>query len=236
MKTVHINCDDNNLIAKTVLMPGDPLRAKFLADNFLTDVVMFNNVRNCLGYTGYYKGKRISVMSSGMGIASIGIYSYELFNFFGVENIIRIGSAGAYSKDLNLYDVCLVTSSYSESTYPSVAFDNQDTIINSSSELNEYFINQASKLNMDLKQIRVHSSDVFYNSDQTYFKKVRDSFNCSAVEMESFGLFANAINAKKKATCLLTISDSLVTNEKTSSFEREQKFTKMMELALQIAE
>jgi len=122
MATPHIEVNDKNLFAKTVLMPGDPLRAEFIAKTYLTDVVKINNVRNMFGFTGYYKGKKVTVMGSGMGQPSIGIYSYELFNVYGVENIIRIGSCGSYSKDVNIYDVIVVKDAYSESTFAQTAF------------------------------------------------------------------------------------------------------------------
>ena len=137
--TPHIECRDENLIAKTVLLPGDPLRAKFIADNFLTDVVKFNGVRNMFGYTGKYNGKLISVMGSGMGMASLGIYAYELYSFYGVENIVRIGSAGAYSKDLAVYDTVLIKDAWSESTFAKVAFGYEEDVLSSNDELNKYF-------------------------------------------------------------------------------------------------
>lgn len=234
--TPHINCSDKNLISKTVLMPGDPLRAKFLADTYLTNVTMFNTVRNMFGYTGYYKNRRISVMASGMGMPSIGIYSYELFNFYDVEQIVRIGSAGSYSEHLNVYDVVLVTSAYSESTFASVASGYNDPIINSNIELNDKLRSLAKELNIELKEARIHSSDVFYHNEDNYWKKIKDQYNCDGVEMESFALFSNAISSNKKASCLLTISDSFITHEVTTSEERQNSFTKMMDIALELAE
>ncbi len=234
--TPHINCSDKELIAKTVLMPGDPLRAKFLADTFLTDVTMFNSVRNIFGYTGYYKGRRISVMASGMGMPSIGIYSYELFKFYDVEQIIRIGSAGAYSERLNVYDVVLATSAYSESTFPFVQSGIKDKELKATESLNEKIKLIANKLSINLKEAKIHSSDVFYHEDELYWQKMKNDFGCEAVEMESVALFANAISCNKKAACLLTISDSFITHEVTTSKERESSFTKMMEIALELAE
>lgn len=234
--TPHINCSDKSLIAKTVLMPGDPLRAKFLAETFLTDVVQFNTVRNMFGYTGYYKNRRISVMGSGMGMPSIGIYSYELFKYYDVEQIIRIGSAGSYTKDLNVYDVALVTSAYSESTFGKVQSDIDLEIIYSNDELNNKLKEIASSLNIPLLEARAHSSDVFYHEEDNYWQKIRKHYACDCVEMESFALFCNAIALKKKATCLLTISDSFITHEVTTSEERQNSFTKMMEIALELAE
>ncbi|GKX30716.1 purine-nucleoside phosphorylase [Vallitalea longa] len=234
--TPHIECKDKNLIAKTVLMPGDPLRAKFIADTYLTDVVQFNHVRNMFGFTGNYKGKRISVMGSGMGMPSIGIYSYELFNFYDVENIIRIGSCGAYTKDLKLYDVLLVEESWSQSTYAKVQNGYDKDVIESSKELNEQIENYAKELNIPIVKGRIHSSDVFYNGDFDAYKKYRDEYGCLAAEMESFALFANAKVSDKKASCILTVSDNIETKEETSSEERQNAFTKMMEIALQFAE
>lgn len=234
--TPHIECKDKNLIAKTVLMPGDPLRAKFIADTYLTDVVQFNHVRNMFGFTGNYKGKRISVMGSGMGMPSIGIYSYELFNFYDVENIIRIGSCGAYTKDLKLYDVLLVEESWSQSTYAKVQNGYDKDVIESSKELNEKIENYAKELNIPIVKGRIHSSDVFYNGDFEAYKRYRDDHGCLAAEMESFALFANAKVSNKKASCILTVSDNIETKEETSSEERQNAFTKMMEIALQFAE
>ncbi|MCT4543047.1 MAG: purine-nucleoside phosphorylase [Vallitalea sp.] len=234
--TPHIECKDKNLIAKTVLMPGDPLRAKFIADTYLTDVVKFNNVRNMFGYTGNYKGKRISVMGSGMGMPSIGIYSYELYNFYDVENIIRIGSCGAYTADLKLYDVILVDESWSESSYAKVQNGYDENIIEASKELNEQIVKFSKELDIPIIRGRIRSSDVFYNSNFDSYKKYRDEHGCIAVEMESFALFANAKVSGKKATCLLTVSDSLELKQETTSEERQNAFTKMMELALQFAE
>ena len=217
-------------------MPGDPLRAKFIAENFLTDVVCFNTVRNMFGYTGKYNGKLISVMGSGMGMASLGIYAYELFAFYGVENIVRIGSAGAYSADLNVYDVLLVTDAWSESTFAKTAFNFGQKVIKSNSSLNKKLKNSALKLGIELKEGRCHSSDVFYHDNPNFsWEKVRDEKGCKAVEMESFALFATAKALKKKATCLLTISDSFITHEVTTAEERQNSFTNMMKLALSLA-
>lgn len=235
--TPHIACKDESLIAKTVLVPGDPLRAKFIADTFLTDVVQFNTVRNMFGFTGNYNGKRISVMGSGMGMASLGIYVYELFQFYGVENIVRIGSAGAYHKDFNVYDVMLVTEAWSESSFAKVAFNINDDVLTSSPELNEKLTKAALDLGMTVKPGRCHSSDVFYHDNPNFsWESVRDDKGCKAVEMESFALFATAKALGKKATCLLTISDSFVTHEVTTAEERQNSFTNMMKIALSLAE
>lgn len=233
--TPHIEVKEQGVIAKTVLMPGDPLRAKFIADTFLTDVIQFNLVRNMFGYTGKYKGKEISVMGSGMGMPSIGIYSYELFNFYGVERIIRIGSCGAYSKDLNLYDLILVKDAYSESSYAKTMGVSKKSVLKSSTKLNSKIKSSAKKLEIPLIEGRIHSSDVFYHMGTNPFETLRDKKGCLAVEMESFALFANAMATGKEAACILTVSDSLATNAKTTSEERQKSFTKMMELALSLA-
>ena len=233
--TPHIEVKDPSLIAKTVLMPGDPLRAKFIADTFLTDVKQINGVRNMFGFTGLYKGKPITVFGSGMGQPSIGIYSYELFNFYGVENIIRIGSAGSYSADLAVYDTVLVSHAFSESTFAKVAFDIEGDTLPANAELNDVLRQCAKDVNVPLKEAIIHSSDVFYHTGSFSWEKVRDEKGCKAVEMESYALFANAIASGKKAACLLTISDSFITHEVTSAEERQNSFTNMMKVALEVA-
>lgn len=232
--TPHIGCADINMIAKVVLMPGDPLRAKFIADNFLTDVIEFNNIRGMYGYTGKYKGKWISVMGSGMGMPSIGIYSYELYKFYDVDVIIRIGSAGSYVSRLNVYDTVLITEAYSESTFAKTAFNIRSKKLKSSKAVNNKLIKAANKLNIELKPAICHSSDVFY-SDITDLDTICGKYGCECVEMESFALFANAKACGKKASCLLTISDSFVTHEVTSALERQNSFTNMMKIALELA-
>ncbi|MDR5659844.1 purine-nucleoside phosphorylase [Serpentinicella sp. ANB-PHB4] len=234
--TPHIEVKENDVIAKTVLMPGDPLRAKFIADEFLEDVVHFNSVRNVFGYTGTYKGRRISVMASGMGMPSIGIYSYELYKFYNVENIIRIGSCGAYTKDLNLYDVILAKDVWSESTFAKVQSGYDDSVIEGSDELNQKLIDIAKSLDIPLHIDRVHSSDVFYRENFEAYKDIYKNHGCVAVEMEAFALFHNAKVLGKKAACLLTVSDNLETHELTTSEERQLAFTNMMKIALELAE
>jgi len=233
--TPHIEVKEEGIIAKTVLMPGDPLRAKYIADNFLENVEQFNTVRNMFGFTGTYKGRKISVMGSGMGMPSIGIYSYELFNSYGVENIIRIGSCGAYTDELNLYDVLLASDAWSESSYAKVQSGYDADAIAATPELNEKIEGIAKELNIPVRTGRIHSSDVFYRENFKEFEGIRDNHGCMAVEMESFALFANAKVLGKNAACLLTVSDSLVTGELTTSEERQNAFTKMMEIALELA-
>ncbi len=233
--TPHNECSDKSLIAKTVLMPGDPLRAKFIAETFLSDVICFNSVRNMLGYTGLYNGKRITVMASGMGMPSIGIYSYELYSFYDVENIIRIGSAGSYSERLNVYDTVLVKKAFSESNYAKIAFGYKSKFQMPSKSLNNKLKKIANKLNIELKEAIINSSDVFYSNDPTHWQYLKNNFECEAVEMESFALFANAKALNKNAACLLTISDSFVSDSITTSEERQKNFLNMMKIALELA-
>ncbi len=234
--TPHIEVKEKGIIANTVLMPGDPLRAKFIADTFLENVERFNTVRNVYGYTGTYKGRKISVMASGMGMPSIGIYSYELFEFYGVENIIRIGSCGAYTADLNLYDVILATEVWSESTFAKVQNGYDKDSIAASTELNSKLDKYAQELGIEIHKEIIHSSDVFYRKNFHEYKEIYEKHGCVAVEMESFALFHNANVLGKKAACLLTVSDNLATEEVTTSEERQNAFTNMMKIALEMAE
>lgn len=234
--TPHIEAKEKSEIAKTVLMPGDPLRAKFIAETFLEDAVQFNSVRNILGYTGTYKGKRISVMASGMGMPSIGIYSYELFKFYDVENIVRIGSCGAYTPDIKLYDVILVKDVWSESTYAKVQSGYEVDVIEGSEVLNRRLAEYAEKLEIPVHTERIHSTDVFYRERYEDYEDIYTKYGCVAAEMEAFALFQNARVLGKKAACLLTVSDNLVTKEATTSEERQNAFTNMMKIALEMAE
>jgi len=234
--TPHIEVTDTSVIAKTVLMPGDPLRAEYIAKTYLTDVVKFNNVRGMYGFTGYYKGRRISVMGSGMGMPSIGIYSYELYNHYGVEQIVRIGSAGAYSPELDLYDVVVVKEAYSESSYALTQCGETKDVLEGTKELSDKLIAIADDLGIKTHYERIHSSDVFYRQGGTDFKAFYAEKGCACVEMESFALFCNAKVLGKKAACLLTISDSFVKQSETSSEERQTSFNQMMLIALELAE
>ncbi len=230
--TAHIELENKDLIAKTVLMPGDPLRAKFIADTFLTDVVQVNGVRNMFGYTGKYKKKWVTVFGSGMGMPSIGIYSYELFKFYDVENIIRIGSCGAYSPELKIYDVLLATEAFSESSYAKTMGVSSRKVLKATKTLNNKILRAADKVNIKVRPSVIHSSDVFYRMDPDSTKALVEKYGVEAVEMESFALFANAKALGKKAACLLTVSDSFVTHEATTAQERQEAFTHMMEVAL----
>lgn len=233
--TPHIEAKTKDLIAKTVLMPGDPLRAKFIAEKFLKNVITFNSIRGMLGYTGYYNGRKISVMGSGMGMPSIGIYSYELYKFYDVEQIIRIGSCGAYSKELKLYDVIITKDAYSESSYAKYQNNELSDIIAASTDLNDKLIAVADRLKIPYHYGTIHSSDIFYREGEAIHQKLFEEKGCLAVEMESFALFHNANTLGKKAACLLTVSDSLVTHEATSSYERQVAFEQMMKIALEMA-
>lgn len=235
MSTPHIAAEMGDF-AKTVLMPGDPLRAQFIAETFLQDVRQVTSVRGMLGFTGTYEGRPISVMGSGMGMPSIGIYSYELFKFYGVENIVRIGSAGSYTDKAKLFDVVLAAGAVSESSYARTQSGFEGHITFPSRELNEKLRASAAKLGIPLIEGNIHSSDVFYrqpsDAKPTYWEKLRDEQGCVCVEMESFALFANAQVLGKHAACLLTISDSFVSPEATTAEQRQKSFTNMMKVAL----
>lgn len=235
MATPH-NTAPQGAFAKTVLMPGDPLRAKFIADNFLEDVQIVTQVRNVYGFTGKYKGHPVSVMASGMGMPSIGIYSYELFKFYDVENIIRVGSAGSYTERLNVNDVVLAESSFSDSTYARCQNGCSDQNIKPSPVLNAAIEGKAKELGIDLKLGRIHSTDVFYAEESMGgWKATAEHTGCDCTEMESFALFHNANVLGKKAACILTISDSFVTKHELSAEDRQNSFKAMMQLALETA-
>lgn len=228
--TPHIEAKRED-IAKIVLMPGDPLRAKLIAETYLENYKLVNKVRNMFAYTGFYKGRKVTVMGSGMGMPSMGIYSYELFKFYDVDIIIRLGSCGSYTDSLNLYDLILVDNAYSDSNYALVQNGYKEQLIKSSDILNEKIKKIAKEKNIKLNLGTIHSSDVFYKEKEIY-QELYQKYNCLAVEMESFALFHNATILGKQATCLLTVSDNLATKEKTTSEERQNKFTEMIELAL----
>ena len=219
--------------ANTVLMPGDPLRSKFIAENFLTDAVLVNNVRGIQGYTGLYNGKRVSVMASGMGIPSIGIYSYELYNFYNVQNIIRIGSAGAMQPDIKLRSLVFAQGACTNSNYAH-QFEMPGTIAPIASfDLLRSAVETAEKLRYDYKVGNILSSDTFYDDGKG--SAVWKKMGVLAVEMESAALYLNAARAGKKALCICTISDNLLTGEELSADDRQSSFREMMKLALEIA-
>lgn len=221
-------------IAKTVLMPGDPLRAKYIAENFLEDVKCVNEVRNMLAYTGTYKGKEVTVMGGGMGMPSIGIYSYELFNFYDVDKIIRIGSAGGLQSDLKVRDLVIGLGACTDSNYAA-----QYKLPGTYSPIASYNLVRKAVEVAEAKNIRVAvgnvlSSDHFYNADKDASSQWRD-MGVLAVEMEAAALYMNAAEAKKEALCMLTISDHVFTGEALPAEERQTSFREMMEVALELA-
>ncbi len=231
--TAHISAKEGE-IAKTVLMPGDPLRAKFIAETFLTDVSIYNEVRGMYGYTGYYKGRKISVQGSGMGVPSMGIYSYELFNFYGVENIVRIGTAGSMCESVKIRDVIIGMGACTNSNYADqYNFPGTYAPI-ASYELLSKVVDIAKSQGVDVKVGNVLSSDTFYSDtpDISAWSKM----GVLAVEMEAAALYMNAARAGKSALCILTISDEILTGKATTSDERQTSFTQMMEIALELAE
>ena len=235
MPTPHIEAAFGQ-IAKTVLMPGDPLRAKVIAETYLTDPVQVNGVRGMLAFTGTWKGCPVTVMGSGMGMPSIGIYSYELFSQYGVERIIRIGSAGAYVPELAVNDVVLADRCYSESSFARVQSGDEETYQYPSPVLNALIEETAAEDGVKLSHTCVHSSDVFYREgDPLYWKDLVREFGVGCVAMESFALFHNAKVLGKQAACLLTISDSFVTSVSLSAEDRQNSFHTMMKLALNAA-
>lgn len=231
--TPHIAAKEGDF-AKTVLMPGDPLRAKFIAETFLTDAVLVNNVRGVNGYTGYYNGKRVSVMASGMGIPSMGIYSYELFNFYDIDNIIRIGTAGSIHPDLKIRNVVLAMGACTDSNY-GAQYELPGTFAPIASfELLRKAVKVIEEMgNIGYKVGNVVSSDVFYSDRQT--TAAWQKMGALAIEMESAALYMNAARAGKNALTICTISDSLVTGEVTTAEERQTSFADMMKIALEVA-
>lgn len=225
--TVHIGALKED-VAKIVLMPGDPMRAKLISEKFLKDAKLINSTRGMYGYTGYYKNKLVTVMASGMGNASMGIYSYELFNDYDVDYILRIGTCGAYTDKLNLFDLILVDKSYSNTSY-GINLGYNENNISSSNIINNAVKKYTSENNIDIKYSNIHCTDTFYEKDYSEYLK----YNCVAVEMETFALFTNAKVLNKNASCILTVSDNLVTNGKLSSEEREKSTLKMIEVALE---
>ena len=234
MPTPHIGCEKED-IAETVLMPGDPLRAKYIAENFLEDAKLINEVRNMYGYTGTYKGKKVTVFASGMGIPSIGIYSYELYTFYNVKNIIRIGTSGSFNKDIKLLDVVLSSGAYCKSYFDELLDGIDIDFIQSSKELNRKIMNTAKKKNIELKYGKTITSDIFdlYTDDKTRFRNHFPNMNFLSIEMEAFGLFYIANKLGKEASCLMTVVDSLFDKRSLTSEEREKSLNEMIELALE---
>ncbi|MFK9090839.1 purine-nucleoside phosphorylase [Bacillus salipaludis] len=221
-------------IAETILLPGDPLRAKFIADTYLEDVVQFNDVRNMYGFTGTFKGKRISVMGTGMGTPSMSLYSWELIHIFGVKNLIRIGSCGAIQDQLNLYDIVFAMGASTDSNYVQ-----QYNLPGQYSNIASFALLEKAKKVADEKGFPVHvgnvlSSDFFYNADQTALERW-SKMGILCAEMETAGLYMNAAHAGVNALTILTVSDHIFRQEQTTTEERQTAFTNMMEIALELA-
>lgn len=232
--TPHISAKYGDF-AKTVLMPGDPLRAEFIAKNYLENAVLVNDVRGVHGYTGYYKGKRISVMASGMGQPSIGIYSYELYNFYGVETIIRVGSCGGFSPELHVRDIVIAMGACTNGNYAS-----QYNLPGTFAPIADFdmvrrAVDECEKKGVNYRVGNILSSDMFYDDADSGMQWTK--MNVLGVEMEAAALYCNAARAGKKALCICTVSDSFVyPEENTTAEERQTSFTKMMEIALNIAD
>lgn len=233
MSTPHNQAVEGQ-IAKTVLMPGDPLRAKFIAETFLENPVQFNSVRNMFGYTGTYKGKQVSVMGSGMGMPSIGIYSYELFKFYGVETIIRIGSCGSYQENVHVRDVIIAQAASTDSSWGSQYGLRGTLSAVATYDLVERAVAVAREKGINYHVGPICSNDVFYGVDGDAWKKWAQMGHLG-VEMESYALFCNAAYLGKKAACILTVSDSFYNEPETTAEERQTSFKEMMEIALEIA-
>lgn len=233
MATKHIGAENGDF-AKTVLMPGDPLRAKFIAENYLTDARLVNEVRGMLAYTGRYQGVPLSVMGHGMGAPSIAIYTYELYHFFDVDNIIRIGSAGALRDDVNIYDLVFAMGAHTDSNY-GFQYGLQGTFSPTASyALLEKAVNIARAKGLRYHVGNVLSSDVFYSGNSDEFERYRD-LGTLAVEMETIALYMNAAEAGKNALAILTISDHLYKEGELTAYERQTSMTDMMEIALRTA-
>ena len=231
--SVHIAAK-NGEIADTVLLPGDPKRAKWIAENFLENAVCYTDIRGMLGFTGTYKGKRISVQGTGMGIPSMSIYITELMKDCGVKTLIRVGSAGSYQEDIKIRDIVVALSTSTDSNINNRRFKGASFAPTVNFDLLSKVLKTAEEKNIKIKAGNILTSDEFYNDDASYFKKWAE-FGVLAVEMETAALYTLASKYKAKALSILTISDSLVSPEITSSEEREKTFNEMIELALETA-
>lgn len=231
---IHIESKKED-IADVVIMCGDPLRAKFISEHYLDEYKMVNSVRNMLGFTGYYKGKRITVFSHGMGIPSIGIYAYELYQFYDVKKIIRLGTCGSLKSSVDIKDVILATSAYSISTFPLLFGGDRDKEYNASKELNDDIMDSAEQLGIPLKIGKIITADVFdpYAFDQENFKSCFPTDNYLASEMEAFGLFYLAHKMKRQAACLITVVDSKYDKRAMTSEERQKSLNEMITIALE---
>lgn len=232
--SIHINAKKED-ISNVVLMLGDPLRAKYIAENFLSDVKLINEVRNMFGYTGYYKGKKVTVMGSGMGIPSIGIYSYELYTFYDVDKIIRIGTGGSLDKDVKVNDIVLASSSYSPSSFAYVWGQDVKNVINSDELLNKKIIETSKNLKTDLVVGTILTADVFtvYANVDHILKNVPSHIHLLCNEMEAFGLFHVAELCGKEASALVTVVDSPFEKVMLTNEEKEKKLNDMIILALE---
>lgn len=227
--TPHIECQKND-IAPLVIMPGDPKRARYIAEKYLENAKLVNSVREEYGYTGFYKNIRITVFSSGMGNASMGIYSHELFKFYDVKAILRVGSCGSYCKNININDLFILSNVFSNSNYALEYANLNEKLMSSSKILNDTIMKTAEELKINLESITGNNVDAFYNIIN---ESEVNKYNCKIVEMESFALFTNAKVLNRLCSTLVTVSDNLVTGKKLTSLEREKSFDKMIILALE---
>ena len=237
MSTPHNEANIGD-IAKTVVMPGDPLRAKYIAENFLDNYKLVNQVRGMYAYTGTYKGKEITVMAHGMGMPSVGIYTYELFKIYGVENIIRIGSCGGYKPELKLFDIILTENVFSESNYALTLNNDNCHIISSNSDLNSIIEDTAKDSNINVvlgNTVCTDCFDVYMTDVNKFLERVPDNFNPVAAEMEAFALFYNAKLLNKKSSCLMSVVDSKFIKDIATPEERQTGLNTMIKLALDSA-
>lgn len=232
MSTPHIEAKENEF-AKTVIMPGDPKRARYIAENFLENPKLISEVRGIPAFTGKYKGKLVSVMASGMGNPSMGIYSHELFEFYNVKNIIRVGTCGVYNPEFKVGDVAVAVNSVSLSNYRNI-FKGEVNVLPASDKLIEIAKNTAKTLNSTARFGNVYCSDAFYGDEKQ--KDIINNYDCFGVEMETTALFKNAIDSNKDAIAILTVSDNIVTHEQMTPKEREQSLNNMITFALEMAE
>ncbi|MFD0994164.1 purine-nucleoside phosphorylase [Tenacibaculum geojense] len=231
--SIHIKAKQGD-IAETVLLPGDPLRAKWIAETFLDNIYCYNDVRGMLGFTGTYQNKKISVQGTGMGIPSALIYCHELINDYGVKNLIRVGSAGSYQKEIKIRDIVIAMAASTNSGLNTIRFNGADYAATASFDLFTKAVTIAKQKNIKVKAGNILSSDEFYTDDFNDYKKWAD-YGVLCVEMETNGLYTVAAKHKVNALSILTISDSLVTGETTSSKERQQTFKEMIEIAIELA-
>lgn len=226
--TTHIGAEKED-IADIVIMPGDPLRAKYIAENYLKNVKLVSNVRLALIYTGYYNEKRVTVASSGMGMPSMGIYSYELFKEYGVNKIIRVGSCGSYHENIKVKDIILVENAYTLSNFALQYYKEDVKLVGGSKTLNQKIMDSAKNSNLELKMGNIFTSDIFYS---TYLDSSIKENYCLGVEMETFALFYIANKLGKEASSILTVTDSIITNEEMAPIDRERKLNDAISLAL----